>query len=208
MSIDASHESRHLAGTATAEKQCSQGDTRVWFFFVLTRGLVGVHTFDALDFPGETMQGAAKCVEVLPRMLDKMLGRDASKPRILFSDRGPGFYNRSYGTVTGDYEGACKSNGFQLWAGTKAAQGPHAQPGDIADMLLHETVTSWLRARLAKSGAALAKAWEETLKELAKRIEKDVRDLNRICDVKGLCMEFPERLRALKEDTHGDRLRK
>jgi hypothetical protein len=127
------------------------------------RGKVGTYTFtDVESFPGESQAGAALCVEQLPGLLRRMLGRDVPKPRTLFTDRGPGFYNMRYGTVTGDYEGACRRHGFQLWAGTNATEGPRAQPGDLADIFPHETVTAWVRARLVKSAAELTAAWEET----------------------------------------------
>ncbi len=163
MSADAAGESRHLAGTSPAERQASTGDTRVYFFLIVTRGKVGAHVFtDVEKFPGETQAGAALCVEQLPGLLRRMLGRDTPKPRTLFTDRGPGFYNLRYGTVTGDYEGACRHRGFQLWAGTNSKTGPRAQPGDLADVFPHETVTGWVRARLVKSAAELAAAWQET----------------------------------------------
>ena len=57
-------------------------------------GVLGVTVFTDVDsFPGETQAGAAMCVERLPGLLRKMLGRDARLPRTLFTDRGPGFYN-------------------------------------------------------------------------------------------------------------------
>ena len=208
MSADSMGESRHLAGNASAEKQCSQGDTRVWFLFVLARGAVGAHVFSDLNFPGETQEGAAMCVAQLPRVLRRMLGAAATKPRMLFSDRGPGFYNRRHGMVTGEYAAACKQFGFKLWAGNNALHGPHAQPPDIADVLLHETATAWLRSRLVDSGASLTQPWLETPKEFASRMQRDIRDINKEYDVEGLCHEFPQRLQDLSMKTCGDRLKK
>ena len=209
MSSDATQASANLAGSATAEKQCSSGDTRVFFFVVVTRGVLGVTVFSDVDaFPGETQAGAAMCVERLPRLLQRMLGRDTPKPRTLFTDRGPGFYNRNYGTITGDYEGACRKHGFRTWAGTNALTGPRRQPGDIADVLPHETVTAWLRERLVKSAAALKKPWEETPEDFAQRMDEAVRSINSTCDVRGACAGFPERLRKLRlVKPAGDRLR-
>ena len=208
ISPDARHASRHFAGTATAEKQCSQGDTRVWFFVALAHGRLGVHTFtDVSSFPGETQAGAAMCIERLPRMLTRMLGRNVRKPDILFTDRGPGFYNRRYGGITGDYEAACNHHGFTLWAGHNANVGPRSQPADIADMLLHETATSWIRAGLAKTGASLREPWTETPVEFGARMSEVIQTVNATCDVSGLCMQFPKRLLALIK-TKGDRIAK
>ena len=206
MSIDAAGESRHLAGTTPAEKQASSGDSRVFFYFIVTRGVVRASTFtDVAGFPGETQAGAAQCVERLPRLLNQMLGADAAKPRTIFSDRGPGFYNNRYGSVTGDYEGACRKHGFRLWAGTNVLTGPRRQPGDVADLLPHETVTAWVRARLIKSAAELARPWEETPPEFAQRLNAAVADVNATYDVRGACAGFPARLRALVK-AGGDRL--
>ena len=148
------------------------------------------------------------CITQLPRMLNRMLGATAAKPRILFTDRGPGFYNRRHGTVTGEYKAARKEMGFGLWAGSNALKGPHAQPADIADVLPHETAASWLRARLVASGADLAQTWLETPKEFERRMQQDIRAINSECDVAGLCHQFPQRLQDLAFKSKGDRLRK
>ena len=148
------------------------------------------------------------CVTKLPRVLRRMLGASTTAPRILFTDRGPGFYNRRHGTVTGEYAAACKEFGFKLWAGTNARKGPHAQPADIADVLLHETATSWLRARLVQSASRLAQTWLETPREFADRMQEDICNINVECDVEGLCREFLQRLEDLSLKSCGDRLRK
>ena len=206
MSPDAVQESRHLGGGATAEHQCSQGDTRVFFFLVVARGVLGVTVFTDVDsFPGETQAGAAMCVERLPGLLRKMLGRDARLPRTLLTDRGPGFYNRFYGTVTGDYEGACRKHGFRLWAGTNSKVGPRRQPPGIADVLPHETVTAWVRARLIQTARELRRPWEETPEAFARRMAGVVNDINQTCRVWAAAADFPDRLLDLVR-RQGDRL--
>ena len=147
-----------------------------------------------------------KCVNQLPQMLTSMLDPTTRKPRMLFTDRGPGFYHRGQGVITEDYDLARRQHGYGLWAGTNATSGPHAQPPDIADVLLHETTISWFRARIEKSAAMLKTPWEETPKQLAKRFRAAVRDVNATCDVEGLCSSFPKRLAALV-NAKGDRLR-
>lgn len=199
--------SPNLGGTAMADKQRSFGDTRVFLCVALTRGVFGVKVFTREgEFPGETPDGARIMVRHLPALLTKMLGRAAKLPRTIFSDRGPGFFHRKWGTITGDFETACRECGFKPWAGTNAKKGPRAQPRDIGDVLLHETAISWLRREEEKSRPL--RPWEETPEELNRRIQLIVSRINREFDVRGLCMEFPDRLTALVRTTHGDRLPK
>ena len=143
--------SQNLAGGDVAEKQASRGDTKVWFFVALAKGKLGVHVFHKLDFPGETQEGAGMCIEVLRKMLDKMLGATARKPKVLFSDRAQGCYHKSYGSVTSIYDGARCKHRFKFWAGMNCLEGWRKQPADIGDVLLHETAIQWLRARFAKT---------------------------------------------------------
>ena len=120
--------------------------------------------------------------------------------------RTPGFYHRRWGTVTGDYESACREHGFKLWAGSNSKYGPRAQPPDVADVVLHETAISWLRREEAESRPVAP--WNETPEELEKRLQQAVARINKDFDVRGLCMEFPDRLYHLSKKTYGDRLPK
>ena len=157
MSPGSTQTSQNLGGSPTADKQCSFGDTRVFFFVALTRGVFGVKVFlPETQFPGETPGGARTIVNHLPGLLRKMLGSGAKLPRTIFSDRGPGFYHRRWGTITGDYASACRSVGCTPWAGSNSKEGPRAQPPDIGDVLLHETAVSWLRREEIKDTAEKA----------------------------------------------------
>ena len=208
MSAGASCRSYNFGGSGVAEKQRSYGDTRVWFGVVLTRGVLGVHVFTTTDgpegFPGECPEGARLFVGRLPALLSRMLGPAAKKPRVVFSDRGPGFYHRTTGSITGEYEVACREHGFKPWCGPNARKGPRAQPPDIPDVLLHETAISHLRARVFKSTPA--KPWEETPRELETRLEAAAAHANAEYRLADLCREFPHRLERLVRETHGDRL--
>ena len=135
-----------------------------------------------------------------------MLGKGAPKPRTIFSDRGPGFFHRRWGTIIGNYENALKENGFRCWTGPNSLRGPRAQPRDIADVLLHETANGWLKSLEAKCRPAIP--WQEPPEELARRLQGCVDHINATYDVRGLCMEFPGRLEALVNVTLGDRLPK
>ena len=134
-----------------------------------------------------------------------MLGFSSFKPRTLFTDRGPGFYHSTHGTVTGEYHLACQKHHFKLWAGTNAKKGDRAQPGDIPDVLLHETAISWVKERIAKSNAAVREPWNETPQQFAARLQQVIKDVNKSCNLDGLCREFPARLQELKR-RGGDRL--
>ena len=204
---DAASQSQNLGGSKTAEKQCSWGDTRIWFGVAMTRGKLGVTVFANLKFPGENMCGAAMFVDRIPGMLRDMLGTATHMPKTLFSDRGPGFYHKTHGTITSDYDAACRRHCFKLWAGTNAKLGPHAQPPDIADWLPHETAMSWVRARLIRSMATVPVAWEESPEQFEKRLLQVVKDINNELDVSGLCREVPRRLDELVR-RKGDRLSK
>ena len=188
-------------------KQCSFGDTRVFFFVALTRGVFGAKVFiEKGAFPGETPEGARLLVSNLPALLKKMLGPGAKLPRIIFSDRGPGFFHRKWGTITSDYDFACREGGFRPWAGTNSKKGLRAQPRDSGDVLLHETAISWLRREEEK--ARPLKPWEETPGDLDKRLQRVLKRINKEFDVCGLCMQLPSRLQSLVDVTHGDRLAK
>ena len=207
MSPGSRDKSENVGGSTTADKQCGYGSTRVYFGVVLTRGVLGVEVFTNVgEFPGETPEGARIFIERLPGVLDKMLGSSTRKPSIIFSDRGPGFYHRRWGTITSDYDSACRECGFKPWAGANAKRGPRAQPPDVADVLLHETAISWLRRQEESSRPRVP--WQEVPGALAKRLQQAALHVNTSFNVRGLCSELPARLRALKEHTHGDRLPK
>lgn len=197
----------NVGGSTVAEKQCGFGDTKVWYGVALARGVVGVTVFtDVGAFPGETQVGCGMFIDRLPGLLQKMLG-DAPKPRTIFSDRGPGFYHQRVGSVLGEYSAAVTRHGFRLWAGPNAKQGPHKQPPDIADLLLHETAISWIKHRECVSSVELRTPWEETPQQFNRRLQNCVAHANANYNVSGLCREFPGRLRDLVV-AKGGRLKK
>ena len=172
----------------------------------MTRGVIGCKVFtDTEKYASEDSELAAACVNALPALLRQMLGFCSFKPRTLFTDRGPGFYHSIHGTVTGEYHLACQKHHFKLWAGTNAKKGDRAQPGDISDVLLHETAISWVKERIAKSNAAVREPWNETPQQFAARLQQVIKDVNKSCNLDGLCREFPARLQELKR-RGGDRL--
>ena len=104
-SRDAADESQNLGSLGTAEKQRGFKDVENSYLVAFARGVLGVHCLtDIKCFPGEKPRGAGMCVDWLPALLCKMLGRGAAKPRTIISDRGPGLFHRYWGTITSDCE--------------------------------------------------------------------------------------------------------
>ena len=115
----------------------------------------------------------AEFVGKLTGVLKDMLGRDVALPRVLCSDRGPGFFQTSTGHIVGDYKEACREHGFRPMAGDDAS----GQPPDIPDVLLHETAVAWARSffrkhPLKKGGGidAMREEFKGVLRECAKHI--------------------------------------
>ena len=105
------------------------------------------------------------------------------------------------GAITPEYKGALAQNDFKAITGDNAV----TQPGSLQDVLLHETAVSWLRHRLSRSTAA--KCWQESREEYARRLKRCCEEVNKECDVEGLCKGLPKRMKLL-QDTDGDRLKK
>ena len=85
-------------------------------------------------------------INELPALLRKLLGYPPSLPRTIFTDRGPGFYQASSGTIVAAYKEALAENGFKAFAGGEAKW----QPPDLPDVLLHETAVAWVRGFFKK----------------------------------------------------------
>ena len=128
-----------LSASKQASKQKSASDERVWWFVVLTRGVVRLKVMDK-DWQ-QTGYGMARFVDGLEGLLDQMLGADVAKPRWCITDKGPGFYNSLNGEIVEAYNTALVRNGFRPFAGVDAS----SQPADLADFFLHETVVAWVR---------------------------------------------------------------
>ena len=79
------------------------------------------------------------------------------------------------------------------------------QPGNLGDVLLHETAVSWIR--MGEVRCRSARPWEETVPEFTARIKRICQSVNDHHDVEGLCRQFPSRLQQLV-DAEGDRLGK
>jgi len=201
ISEDMRQYSRNYRASPYGGKQQQFGDRKVWWFIVLVRGRVHVEVMGAEW--RQTAEGMAEFVGRLPQVLQRMVGRGQPLPRVVFSDRGPGFYQGSTGHITNGYSTALKANGFRAFAGEDAS----SQPPDVADVLLHETAVAWLRFYLRKhsfSRSGTLDAQEARLREVLAEAEEYI---NAEYDVEGLCKGLPDRLERLVHETKGDRLR-
>ena len=96
------------------------------------------------DFPGETSAGAAILVSKVRAALNiRFQGSDA--PGILFTDRGQGFYNNNCGHITRLYKAALAEHDLKAYYGDDAS----IQPGNLQEIMLHETAVAWIRRREA-----------------------------------------------------------
>lgn len=191
--------SRNLRGKQEVLKQNSWGCIRVWFAPVLSRGKLHVEFFGS-DFPGESPEGAEQLVQRVRSALNIRFKTD-DQPKILFTDRGRGFYNTGNGRITGKYQAALQEHGLTAFMGNDASQ----QPGDLRDVVLHETACSWLANRMTVT--LPAKPHEETEAQVGRRLKDAAQFINENYDVPGLCREFVARVRQV-HDRGGDRLRK
>ena len=200
LSDDAKEYSRNLQGPKYAKSQKSWGDSR--YHWILVLSLVRIHVevmpVDWLPDAG----GMGVFVKMLPRIFRRVLGRKTRKPRVLYSDRGPGMFVPKTGQVTGPYTEAARKKGFRLYTGESAK----GQPSDVADILLHETAISCFKKALHRTRPK-TKPWKETRQMFAKRVAEVVKEANNECDFRLLSCEYLERLQLLKEKK-GVRLRK
>ena len=188
----------NLPGKPEVLKQQSWNTIRIWWFPMLSKGKLHVDLFDS-DFPGELAAGAERLVEKVRAAVNVRFQTARSKPDIVFTDRGRGFYVPNSGAITPEYKGALEQHGLRPLMGNCA----RSQPGSLQDVLLHETAVSWLRTRLTRSTPK--NCWEETREQYGRRLKRCCEEVNNECDVEGLCRGFPKRLKRL-EETEGGRL--
>jgi hypothetical protein len=199
MSEDARDDSRNLRSSPYVNKTLQWGDRRIWWYIFLTQGKVHV---EVLPDGWSQWNGQADVVAMLPRILKKMLGRDATHPDVIFTDRGPGYYHPSSGTINSEYLAALTEHGFTPWAGEHSKW----QPPDLADVLLHETAVSWVRKYLKQHPVKLAKNMEENVNRVGAVLQDACSHINAFYEVGDLCNSLPDRLK-LVVDGEGERLK-
>ena len=75
------------------------------------------------------------------------------------------------------------------------------QPGNIQEVMLHETLVAWVRKKLQTSKPK--SPWEETEEDYGERLKNIFRDINANCDIPGLCAEFPGRVQRVVDEKGG-----
>ncbi len=186
---------KNLRGKETALKLNSTDSMKVWWMPVLVRGKLHVEMLPE-DFPGECPEGAAIAVGRIPSVLNTRF-REEMKPRIVMTDRGKGFYKTVTGEITPAYDEALKQHDLRPLMGSNAK----IQPGNLQELMLHETAVAWIRWKLERS--LPASPWEETRAEFESRIKDAVRAINDTYDVASLTHELPDRITELIDNDGG-----
>ena len=178
----------------------SRESRRVYWTPVLARGKLHIELLGS-SFPGDKVEGMPEFVEKLKRAVSLRFPNEASQPKIVFVDRGEGFY-KSNGKMTEEFARELRRHALKAFHGEDA----ECQPGRSGDLWLHETSVSWIRERMKRSQPI--EPWAESEEDLGKRLKAAAGYCTANYDVEGLCKEFPERMRSLVEETKGDRLHK
>ena len=199
MSEGFQRDDKNLRGDKRALKMNSWDTVRVWWAPVLARGKLHVEMLPP-NFAGDHPDGAAPLIAKVRAALNVRFP-GASPPRVLFVDRGCGFYNAGTGAITPEFKAALADHDLKAFMGDDAAR----QPGSLWEMMLHETAVSWIRRGLTWS--LPSKPWEESVDDYTARLKAVVQRINSEYNVEGLCKELPLRVRDLHE-AQGGRLGK
>ena len=122
-------------------------------------------------------------------------------PRTLFTDRGQGFYHINSGKITAAYKAALRQHGLKAFYGDDASR----QPGQLSEVMLHETSVAWIRRR--ETVTQTRQPWTETVGQFAQRMRGIVQHVNAHYDVENLCRELPDRIQDVI-DAEGGRISK
>ena len=136
----------------------------------------------------------AHVVASLPGILRRMLGPRSTLPRTLWTNRGTGMYS-PLGMVVHAYAGAAASAGFRLdWGDNAEEQAP-----DMCDLLLHDVAVALPREKMRRTKPT-GLPWEDARAQWAARASRCVKAIQTEYNAKGLCAEFPGRLRKFMEN--------
>jgi hypothetical protein len=166
----------------------------------VTRGKVILRTMP-VDWQ-QTGAGMAELINDLPTVLRKRFPKEKCMPKTIFSDRGPGFYQASAGTIVAACKEALVANAFKPWAGYESKW----QPPDMPDIMPHETAVAWVRKFMRGHPFKATKKVEENVKFFKDLLAQCEKHINQNYDVTSLYNCFPRRIKALI-DAKGDRLR-
>ena len=149
----------------------------------------------------QTGHGMAEFIEDLQVLLKGGLTENKTLPKVIVTDRGPGLYQASSGTIVAAYKEALLENGFRPFAGDEAKW----QPPDLPDVLLHETVVAWVRAFFKKHPFKTVSNVRENQKLFAKLLKQCEAHINANYEVSSLCRAFPKNIAELIA-SRGDKL--
>ena len=186
--------SRNLRGPKESLKQNSWDSLRVWWAPVLLRGKAHVEVLGS-DFPGECEAGAAVLVQKV-RAAINIRCQSTDQPKVVFVDRGKGFYNPGNGKITQKYRDALQEHGLQAFMGEDGSR----QPGNLQEAMLHETLVAWVRKRLERTMPK--KPWEESEEKYGQRLRQVIQEINAECDVASVCAEFCARSHRARPPCH------
>ena len=144
--------------------------------------------------------GAAEMVAKVRAALNIRF-QGSTAPNVLFTDRGNGFWNSTTGIITDGYREALREHSLKAFFHHDAS----IQPGQLQEVMLHETAVAWIRRRLTQT--LPKKPWLETPTEYRARLKLCAQYCNDHYDVAGLCNRLPQRIATLKLKK-GDRINK
>ena len=198
-SEDSLADDTNLCGDKKVLKMNSWDTMRIWWTPILSRGKLHVEILPA-DFPGDRPEGAETLLAKVRAGLNVRF-QSEGMPRVIFVDRGAGFYNPGDGRITQEFKAALQKFDLKAFMGEDAA----VQPGKLSDLMLHETAVAWIRKLEART--IPRKPWEESREAFATRLKGIIAQINQNYDVEGLCRDLRKRVDKLY-DKRGGKLRK
>ena len=189
--------SKNLIGEKGPIKQNQHGTIKVYWAPILMRGKLHIEVLGT-GFPGETAAGAAILVGQIRKAVDRRFP-GPGQPKMLFVDRGQGFYYMNGGRITPEFKQALQENSLKAYYGDNAS----AQPGMMQEVMLHETAVSWIRYQEEQTRPK--EPWLESVTSYTSRMKGIAQDINSRLNVDGLCRDFPKRVAKVKE-AEGDRI--
>ena len=189
MSKGSKGKSANLRMPKAVQKLNSSDTQRVWWVPILAKGKFHIEALPD-DFPGETPGGAVVMVGRVKAALNVRF-QGARAPKVVFTDRGNGFFGAGNGKITKEYKKALAAAHLKSFFGDDAS----IQPGNLQEIMLHETAVAWTRDRLAKT--LPRRPWEETPDAYRGRLKLVAAHINDHYDVDSLCRELPARVHDL-----------
>ena len=161
----------------------------------MTRGKLHVEMLPSC-FPGDKPEGAEVFVSRVRAALNLRF-QGVTAPRVLFVDRGAGFYRPWDGRITPEFKSALTTHGLKSFMQDDAS----VQPGQMGDLMLHETAVAWIRK--LETATLPKRPWEEDADAFGARLKEIVAKINKKHDTDSLCRELPERVEKLFEKEGG-----